>query len=260
LPELPDVEGYRRTLETRALGTRICAVEVPDPAVLRNASPAELSRLAGRSFTSVVRIGKWLVAGTSETRVLFHFGMTGRLEWVRTGVDDGRYVRLRFAYRDGALVYRDPRRLRGVWLLDDDLAVKRTIGPIGPDALGLAYEEFDSRLARRRGAIKAALMDQHVVAGIGNMVADEVLWRAHTRPRDRYADLDEVARRRLHRQLTRVLDAAAKIGEIPRTARWLSSQRGAKDPRCPRCHGELHAERLGARTAYWCPVCQPAPE
>jgi formamidopyrimidine-DNA glycosylase len=257
VPELPDVEGYGRTLREHALGKRIRAVEAIDPAVVRNATVQSVSSaLVRHTFVGEERRGKWLIARSARSELLLHFGMTGRLEWLDPDDELGRFVRLRLEYSDGSLVYRDPRRLSGVWLCASDDEVRAVTGPLGPDALGLSFAELDERLRVRRGAIKPALMDQRVVAGIGNMLSDEVLWRARLHPRAAYPDLSLDRRKAIHRSLTLVLKASVRAGSIPRNKGWLSSQRGEAEPLCPKGHGSLRASKVGGRTALWCPVCQ----
>jgi formamidopyrimidine-DNA glycosylase len=258
VPELPDVEGYRRILSAQALGKRITAIEVDDQAVLRNTTTQAASlALVRRSFAAAERRGKWLIASLKRGDLVFHFGMTGRLEWLGRDDELGRFVRLRIRYSDGSLVYRDPRRLSGVWLCVGEGEVSTVTGPLGPDALDLSFSELDERLEARRGAVKTALMDQQVVAGLGNMLSDETLWRARVHPLHSYPDLTTARRKELHRALTSVLAASVRGGSIPRTRGWLSGQRGQADPRCPKAHGSLRISKIGGRTALWCPVCQP---
>lgn len=257
VPELPDVEGYRRTFHDHVLRKRIRDVEVPDPAVLRNVSEADArENLVGRSFTGDERRGKWLIARSQRRLVVFHFGMTGRLEWLDPNEDLGRFVRLSIVFRDGRLAYRDPRRLRGVWLCADEREVTETTGPLGPDAASISFEELDQLLGPHRASVKTVLMDQRVIAGIGNMLSDEVLWRAHVHPRSRYRDLPSKSRRGLHRALSSTVAASSRAGTIPRRQGWLSSQRGLPEPTCPRGHGPLQASKVAGRTSLWCPVCQ----
>jgi formamidopyrimidine-DNA glycosylase len=257
VPELPDVEGYRRTLGAHALDKPIAGLEAIDPAVLRNASPRSASRALVRlAFRASERRGKWLIASTSTVELVFHFGMTGRLEWLGQGDELGRFVRLRIRYTDGSLVYRDPRRLSGVWLCAGELEVAAVTGPLGPDALGISFPQLDERLGRRRGAVKSALMDQKVVAGLGNMLSDEALWRARVHPLTSYPELTDANKKAIYRSLTSVLTASVRAGSIPRTRGWLSGQRAKADPQCPKGHGSLGTSKVGGRTALWCPVCQ----
>jgi formamidopyrimidine-DNA glycosylase len=257
MPELPDVEGYRRLLEA-AEGRRVRRVRAADAAVLRNTTPSGLGRaLHGRRFRRPERRGKWLLARTSASTVLLHFGMTGELRWREGGTDQHRHDRLVVETDDGALVYRDQRKLQGVWLARDDRDVDRIIGPQGPDALGLSRRDLDRAFAGRRGGLKATLMDQEVVAGLGNLLTDEILWRARLHPTRRVDELSDNERRRLHRVLQSVLQASAREGRVPARRSWLTGARDLEKPTCPRCHELLRSCRAGGRRSLWCPRCQP---
>ena len=258
MPELPDVEGFRRLLHGHVVGGRVAAVEVGDSGVVRGLSgPAFVDELEGRRFGEPARRGKWLLAPTDGATVLFHFGMTGSLVWESPDGGRLRFDRVVIRVRSGKLVFRDQRKLGGIWLADSEEAVREVIGEQGPDALGLSGPLLEERLDGRHGALKSVLMDQRVVAGLGNMLSDEVLWRAMLHPARRFGDLQSHERRQLGRALQRVVRASAQMGAIPRRAGWLSSQRFRPNPLCPRCRAHLATSRVSGRTSYWCPVCQP---
>jgi formamidopyrimidine-DNA glycosylase len=262
VPELPDVEGFRETLARHARGRRIERVEVADSGVLRNTTPQGLGRaLKGRRFSDPSRWGKWLLAVTEEggPTVLLHFGMTGGLVWRAKDGGDGRHRhdRVVFVLDGGELTFRDQRKLQGLWLARHPADVDRIIGGQGPDALGLPGEELARRLAGRRGALKAALMDQKIVAGLGNLLSDEILWRAGLHPFHPAGGLSGSELGRLHRAMTRVLRESVRAGLVPPRRSWLTGVRDADDPRCPRCRAELRHRRVGGRRAVWCPQCQP---
>jgi formamidopyrimidine-DNA glycosylase len=260
VPELPDVERFRCLLQDHVVGEKITAVEVVDPGVIRGLSSQDfVNKLEGRRFGLPERRGKWLLAPLNGPTLLFHFGMTGSLVW---GLADGgplsRFDRVIIDVGPGKLVFNDQRKLRGLWLADDEDGISAVTGKLGPDALGLTNSQLEQRLTGRRGALKSALMDQQVVAGLGNMLTDEVLWRARIHPARRFGELAPVERQVLGRALQNVLRASVKVGDIPRHARWLSSQRSRADPKCPRCRTSLVTSRIGGRTSYWCPDCQPS--
>ena len=260
VPELPDVEGFRRLLHCRVVGQKVTAIEVRDPGVVRGRSGEDLARqVEGRRFSEADRRGKWLLARTDGPTVLFHFGMTGSLIWERPDAECLRFDRVVIHVGSGKLVFNDQRKLGGMWLADSEEALREVIGEQGPDALGLTSRRLEERLAGRRGALKSLLMDQHVVAGLGNMLSDEILWRAGIHPARRLGDLQPHERDELGRSLQRVLRASVQVGAIPRRPTWLSSQRSLTDPHCPRCRARLATSRVGRRTSYWCPLCQPIP-
>jgi formamidopyrimidine-DNA glycosylase len=258
VPELPDVEGYRRYWTRYAVGRRVAEVDVPNPAILRNRTVASVRRaLRGRRFGDASRRGKWLLAPTDGVTLLLHFGMTGLLVW--RGGDDPkrhRHDRLVFRFADGELSYRNMRMLGGAWVARDERELDRLVGDLGPDAADLDRERLEELLAGRRGGIKATLMNQRLVAGIGNELSDEILWRAKVHPGRGIATLERRELGALQREMQQVITASMRHGRIPRERSWLEGQRGRRDARCPRCHTELRRSRIAGRTSYWCPRCQ----
>jgi formamidopyrimidine-DNA glycosylase len=258
MPELPDVEGFREVLASCAQGKRIKRVEVNDAGVLHGVSAGRLSRdLEGRRFREPERHGKWLLARTDGPTVLLHFGMTGQL--VCCGETDPPHPHDRVVFTVGRdhLSYRDQRKLQGLWLADDD-DVARILEDQGPDALSVDRAEFDELLSRRRSRIKSALTDQSVLAGLGNLLADEILWRARLHPERRADELTDDERSRLHTEMRRTLRSSVRAGRVPTRKSWLTGRRDDPNPRCPRCDGPLSRKRVGGRGTVWCPRCQPA--
>jgi formamidopyrimidine-DNA glycosylase len=256
MPELPDVEGFRRTLAACGQGRRIRDVRVADAGVLHGVSGRQLQRdLEGCRLAEPERYGKWLLAHTDGPTVLFHFGMTGGLLCCSRTDPPHPHDRVVFEVDDRQLRYRDQRKLQGIWLGDD--AVAKVLSEQGPDALGLGRAEFVQLLSGRRGTIKAAIIDQSVIAGLGNLLSDEILWRAELHPRRRVAGLGSEEVRRLHTEMGRVLRSSVRAGCVPPRASWLTGHRDDPDPRCPRCDGPLRRGRTAGRTGVWCPRCQP---
>lgn len=197
---------------------------------------------------------------TDGPTLLIHSGMTGRPYYCADGAAEDRYQRLVVSLDQGELRYTDLRKLRGVWLADDPDDLVPITGRQGPDALGLGLRDFrDALTARsaRRRQLKSALMDQSVLAGLGNLLVDEICWRARIRPTRAVADLDDDEVKALHRAMTQVLRTAVRHGRVPGLPRWLTGARDAPDPHCPRCGGRLDHARVGGRTTLWCPRCQP---
>jgi formamidopyrimidine-DNA glycosylase len=255
VPELPDVEGFRQVLARHAEGKRIEAVEVIDRSMLQGTTPQALGRaLENRRFKEPARHGKWLVAPVGEVEVLMHFGMTGLLEWRPRGEERHPHDRIVFVCTGGELRYRNMRKFGGVRLASGDR--ERVTGPLGPDAQDLGREEFRELLGRRRGGVKAALMDQRLLAGLGNLMADEILWRARVNPR---AQLQRLSRKRVDRLydgMREVLRDSIPTGRVPPVQGWLTRARDERDPTCPRCEGRLRKATVAGRTACWCPRCQ----
>lgn len=259
MPELPDVEGFRAVLARHAAGHRVRRVVVRDAGVLRGITARQLhGRLRDCRFAAPERHGKWLIARTDGPTVLLHFGMTGSLLWAHDRTPCDKHDRVIFVMDAGELRYRDMRKLQGITLASSRSEEDRVLSGLGPDALDVTPKVLDHLLEGRRGAIKPTLMDQQVIAGLGNLLADEILWRARIHPRRPARSLTAGERRGLSGQMRRVLRESVKAGRVPPRPRWLTGVRDQPDPRCPRCHTPLCRARIGGRGTVWCPACQPA--
>jgi formamidopyrimidine-DNA glycosylase len=259
MPEILEVEAARQVLEARALEREITKVYAPDLWVLkRGTTPAALRHaLIGNAFTAARRRGKQIVLDTRDpdVRLGVHLGMSGRVlvddeeagdpliyasnkrmpKWHRFGVHfvDG-----------GDFMVRDPRRLGAVELDPDE-------SRLGPDALALSLKQLDAALGRRTAPVKAVLMNQSRVAGLGNLLVDESLWRAGIDPARSANSLDADERKRLHasiRSTVRTLGrrGGSHTGDLPREL----------DVPCPRDGTPLHRRTVAGRTTYACPVHQ----
>jgi formamidopyrimidine-DNA glycosylase len=257
MPELPDVEGFRAVLAEHGVGQPVERVEVTDAGVLRDVSARQLQRsLRGRRFGDPERHGKWLIARTDGPVLLMHFGMTGQLHWATDGQQRHRHDRVVFTLPNGELRFRDMRKLQGITLARRPQDVGLVLGDLGPDALSVGPHDFAEALGSGRQAVKAALLDQSVIAGLGNLLTDEVLWRACINPRRPVRLLGPDERERLHGQLRQVLRDAIPASRIPAQSGWLTGSREGEGPGCPRCGTALARERVGGRLTVWCPCCQ----
>jgi len=263
MPELPDVERFRRFFRANAAGRTVGALRA-DPTILRNCTPRTLSAaLRGRRFDEPARHGKWLIAWTDGPALLMHFGMTGYLLWAddegSTRTEPHRHDRLVIRFDEGGeLRYRNMRKLGGLWLAHDPDEVSGLLGTLGPDALSVGRAEFLRLLARRRGGLKAALMDQTLLAGVGNLMADEILWQARLHPTHPVESLTAEERLQLHSALRRILrQAVATEDYAENRPGWLLHVRGRPGASCPRCRGPLSRMVAAGRTTYFCQRCQP---
>ncbi len=259
MPELPEVEGYRLLAE-RACGRRIASVESRDAWYLkRGLDSRTLARtLKGREIELARRLGKVLLLDLSGGPVLgLRFGMTGMLVVDgRAGVEqllfsparrERSWERLTVGFDDGgSLVVHDPRRLGGV-SLDPDLS------GLGPDAASISLGQLEAALRGSSAPVKARLLDQSRVAGIGNLIVDEVLWRASLAPWRPGRSLGKAELRRLHRNLVRTIADLIDRGGSHRGGLMEERRSGG---RCPRDGAELERGTVGGRTTWWCPVHQ----
>ncbi|MFT5222921.1 MAG: formamidopyrimidine-DNA glycosylase [Glaciecola sp.] len=263
MPELPEVESVRRQLEPELVGRTIIEVWVDDhPAQRFHAVPSA----AGHRMLDVRRRGKFLLLTLDEDReLLLHLGMTGSF---RFDVRD-KHARAVFELDDGrALVFRDPRRFGRVSVVDlGDHAVSPTLATLGPEPLGddFTVQGFAAALARTGSTVKAALLGQKIVAGVGNIYADEALWRARIRPTSRrvgsaraavlHQALREVIAEAIEREGTTFSDYQMVNGESGRNAAFLQAY-GQQGLPCQRCGTEMRKAVVAGRGTTWCPQCQ----
>jgi formamidopyrimidine-DNA glycosylase len=262
VPELPDVEGFRRTLESCGRGRTVRKVEVDDAGVLRGVSARRLAReVEGHRIVGVERHGKWLIARLGGgAAVLLHFGMTGRLLCRPSGEPPHRHDRVRLLLAGGHEVrYRDQRKLQGLRLAGSPEAVDRLLAGLGPDALTVGRADFRRTLGGRRAKVKAVLMDQSALAGLGNLLADEILWRSHLHPARPANRVSTEESDRLYGAMRRTLARSVEAERVPARPSWLTGRRDEKSPHCPRCGTPLRHGRTAGRTSVWCPHCQPPP-
>jgi formamidopyrimidine-DNA glycosylase len=256
MPELSDVEGFRRYLARYAMGRRIERVEVRDRAMIRNTSPSGFGRrVQGRRFADPSRHGKWLLAPVGEQTVLMHFGMTGLLRWTAGTGEPHVHDRVIFHCSGGALSYRNMRRFGGIWIAGDDAEIEQATGRLGPDAFDVGRGELEELLGGRAG-VKAALMNQRRLAGLGNLLSDEILWRARIHPRTSLARLRRRDWNRLHAEMQAVLRESIRHARVPPKKAWLTGVRDDRAAKCPRCGSSLRRATVAGRTACWCPRCQ----
>ncbi|HKJ88892.1 MAG TPA: zinc-ribbon domain-containing protein [Gammaproteobacteria bacterium] len=260
MPELPDVEVFKRYFDATALHGTIAGLEVEDPGILAEGSPEDLERrVQGRSLETSRRHGKRLFAGLNDGHWLeFHFGMSGSLAYFKEDDDAPPYTRALFRMDNGChLAFVEPRKLGHLALVADLEAYLRELG-LGPDAYALSEEAFRELARGHRGQVKCWLMDQGEMAGIGNVYSDEILFHAGMPPKRPLNSLSGVEIGDLYRALRGVIEAAVatSVQEENMPADFLVPRREA-GASCPRCGGSLEAVKACGRTAYYCPSCQP---
>jgi formamidopyrimidine-DNA glycosylase len=249
MPELPEVERARTSIEAAALHRVIAGVDDSDTWVCRPHGPGEIAdALTGATLTSAHRRGKAMWVETDRGPVLgLHLGMSGRIDIDGEPAENG-WDRFSLEFEDGGrLALRDKRRLGRV-VLDPDLS------RVGPDAAEVGRGEFRERVGRGTAPLKARIMDQSVIAGVGNLLADETLWHAGLSPLRPAGELDEEELDRLRRVLRAATRRAIRRGGVHTGDLIPHRVRGG---RCPACGTELRRETVGGRTTYWCPRDQP---
>lgn len=274
MPELPEVETVRRTLEKHVLGQKITALRVTDfPGVLGGWSEADAQlRIEGKSIAAIRRRGKYLLIDLDDgTIVNAHLRMTGRFSVVPAATPPLRHERLVLALADGMeLRFSDQRKFGRVVPMHQaeiDLLESR----LGPEPLesGFTVEYLSDRLRRRPGKIKSVLLDQRLVAGLGNIYVDEALFLSGINPARIARTLDDAEIARLVEHIQRLLtaaidkkgttfssfeDAEGRPGDY---AFALQVYGGGNKRNCPVCSQPLVKTVIGGRGTSYCPTCQP---
>ena len=278
MPELPEVETVRRTLGPHLLGRAIIGVEVGSYLPVIGAhSPNEFaSLLTGRTVTRLGRRGKYLLIDFDDrSGIVVHLRMTGALAVVDRADPRLRFEQLRILLSDGCdLRFTDQRKFGRVTYrpASDRHPLEAKLGP-EPLSSRFTADYFATRLAGRTAPIKALILDQRIVAGVGNIYADEALFRARIHPRRPGGSLSDVEVARLRRAVRRSLrlaiehrgttfssyrDADGNSGDNQRML--LVYGRGRQGERCPRCGRPLVVETVAQRSSHLCPRCQRMPE
>jgi formamidopyrimidine-DNA glycosylase len=276
MPELPEVEVVRKDLEREVVGKRIKAVEVRLPRIIRRhkARKEFTSRLVGRKITKVDRRGKYVLLWLDSGDVLvMHLGMSGRVERAtgRKPLDKHTHAIVKFQV-GGELRFVDMRQFGELFVAaGDQLSGVKELQHIGIDPLedSFTWLQFSEILASRKMKLKALLMDQKFISGIGNIYSDEILWAAglrHDRPSD---SLSAQEVRRLYRAMQEVLQEAVRFRGVTledETYRDLYGKPGEMQQHlkvygregqpCRRCRTPIVRARWSNRSTYYCPQCQ----
>jgi formamidopyrimidine-DNA glycosylase len=275
MPELPEVDYARRQLERWLEGRKIVEVTARAGSPLRETRPKDLERLVGRTLREVTRTGKHLAlrfAGGSggELGVHLHLGMTGKIVHRAAGESEPRFSKVRFRLGDGEVHFCDSRRFGRFRLLKADaldrLAEVEALGPDAWKALPEA-QELGERLARSRRALKVVLLDQAMLAGLGNIHAVEALWRAKLSPFVRANALKPkqlaALRRGIHESLAfamKNMEIDALDGDVLYVEEGAANRFAVYDRAGKPCRRKDHApiKRVvqAQRSTYYCPFCQ----
>ena len=278
MPELPEVETVRSGLDKQVVGRQIESVDVLHPRAVRRhlAGPGDFAaRMRGRRFDGTRRRGKYLWLPVGEDALVAHLGMSGQLLLAPPDEALSPHVRVRFTFDDGGpdLRFTDQRTFGHLLLAADGAQLPQVIAHIAPDPLESAFDAawFAGRLRSRRTGIKRALLDQSLISGVGNIYADEALWRAKlhfARATDRLRAGD----------VSRLIDAVREVfaealraggtsfdslyvnvnGESGYFDRSLNVYGREGEP-CPRCGTPIRRDPFMNRSSYTCPTCQPRP-
>jgi formamidopyrimidine-DNA glycosylase len=263
MPELPDVEAVARRLRRAVHGRRVTRVQVVDRSVVRSPAPRQfVARLQGRRIETVGRRGKYLLMPLSGGLLLVgHLRMTGDFVVVQRQAPRRPHTRLVLGLGPDDVRFIDQRRFGHVDLIaGQDAGRLAGLGTLGVEPLEPAFSlsRLRSLIDRRRGTVKPFLLRQDLIAGIGNIYADEILFQARLHPARTLDTLTDGEVRTLHQAIRRVLRRAiVALSHHGRAVGTLVEVR-ERGGTCPRCGRRLRSATIGGRTAYFCPRCQRA--
>ncbi|MGM0441997.1 MAG: Fpg/Nei family DNA glycosylase [Elusimicrobiota bacterium] len=266
MPELPDIEYFKKYFNRTSLNREIKDVKSNSKKLIKKTSFKNFRRhMKNNSFEDSKRRGKFLIASlnTGSKVIIFHFGMTGDLKYLKTEnrdkyEDEIKFSRVRFEFKNGyELNWLNMRKLGNIYLVDNPRDVD-LINRMGPEPLDIKKDKFMDLLQENsRKGVKSFFMHQDVIAGVGNIYSDEILFKTGLRPSRKVASLEEKQKKSLFDNMKEVLKKA--IAKQPPTenfgSSWLLTHR--KDRICPNnSKHNIERKKVGGRSTYYCPDCQ----
>ena len=259
MPELPEVELFKKYLESTSLHKTIREVTVKSDQILEDITANALEKkLVSKEFLSSRRHGKYLFTNVSEEFwLVMHFGMTGNLKYFKDLTDDPEHDRLLISFENGYHLAFDCQRKFGKVTTTPKIETFIEQKQLGADALELDFPGFKEIMQERRGTAKYTLMNQHVIAGIGNIYSDEINFQTGIHPKTKINELDNEKLKALFNNMKRILRTAIRNQADPRqfSKDYLITNR-REGAECPRCGGKIKTAKFSGRTAYFCPACQ----
>lgn len=257
MPELPEVSYFKKYADSTSLHKEIAKLEFPESKILQAPKKDIENALIGTEFTGSTRIGKYLIMEAGKSHALvFHFGMTGKLEYSHDE-EPPDYSRFIIRFKDNsALFFVCPRKFGKIFLTKNAEEFQKEQS-LGPDAMDLDKKEFLEILDGKKGSIKAALTNQNLIAGIGNLYSDEILYQSKVHPKTNISKLTNKEKEELFKNMRKVLEKVTKSrmdgSSVPDS--YLTRHRDEGGD-CPGCGGKVKVIKVSGRSTYFCPECQ----
>jgi formamidopyrimidine-DNA glycosylase len=259
MPELPEVESFRRFIDKTSLHKKIELARLASPGMLLNTREEDLIRtLEGTSMEKTFRHGKFLfIKLKNDNNLMLHFGLTGDVEFVKPGdtTPDKFALQLHFS-DDSDFFFTDTRKMGKIALVDDIQKFVSERG-YGTDALKIKQNDFIERISKKKVAIKTVLMDQKIVAGVGNEFSDEILFQTKIHPASSTVSLSKKKLAGIYETMITILKEAVKSNaNRQKLEHYFFLENRKAGLSCPRCKGKTAFETIGGRSSYFCPKCQ----
>ena len=257
MPELPEVAYYRKFADATALDKKVEKIVFGASRPLQQSEKSISQEIIGHKFTKTEQLGKYLFLDIDTGKCLvLHFGMSGSLDFAGGGHLPKHAIVSFFFSDDTHFSFVCPRKFGKVWIADSMKEFQKEHS-LGPHALSISKKDFLDLIEQKSTGIKSVLMDQHNIAGIGNVYVDEILFQSEVHPQTKVAKLKDLEINRIYSNISKILKKATQIIEndskVPDS--WLKAHRKEGDP-CPSCKGEIKKIQVGGRSTYFCPNCQ----
>jgi formamidopyrimidine-DNA glycosylase len=257
MPELPEVETFKRFLDKSSLRQLITGVKVNDERVLDVDYSYLGECVVNKQFISTTRHGKYLLVWLKPKYLVIHFGMTGDLQYYNIKFDEPKFSKVIFHFRNKfSLAYKSTRMFGRLYIADsieEFIKMKK----LGPDAYTMSFEEFIEALKRRSAIVKNALLNQSFIAGIGNIYSDEILFSSKLNPKKKLDSLNDNQKKELFSSIKKVLKfGIEKKGDLSTYPDNFLIPHRMKDGKCPRCNNGIERYDISGRRGWFCPNCQ----
>lgn len=257
MPELPEIALFKQYVDSTALHKKIAQLSFPDASILQAPKSDFEKALTGKELEETKRLGKYLLIRISGGKwLVFHFGMTGKLEYYQNQ-ETPKYTKMLLSFENGYHLAYSCRRKLGKIFLAESFEEFQKEHDLGQDALELSEKQFLKLLEDKGGSIKGALTDQHLLAGIGNVYSDEMLYQCEIHPKFKTDNISEAEKKDLYKKMKEVLkmaiDKDGERSEFPED--YLIRHRKEGDD-CPKCSGKIKKIKVSGRSTYFCPSCQ----
>ena len=257
MPELPEVETFKRYLDQTSLNQVIKGIQVTDSRILNTEENYLRKSTIGKRFETSIRHGKYLLIDLKPRFLVLHFGMSGDLEYYNNKNEPPKFSKVIFQFNNGYnLAYISIRMFGKVSIVEsfeEFLKEKK----LGPDAYKMTFEEFHEAIQKRTAIAKNVLLNQSFIAGVGNIYSDEILFRTKIHPKTNINSLSDNKVKDLYDNIISVLDfGIKKKGDLSTYPNEFLIPHRKKEEKCPICNSNITRFEISGRHAFYCPSCQ----
>jgi len=257
MPELPEVETFKRYLDKTSLKQLITNIKVTDNRILNTDETHLRESLKSKKFESSTRHGKYLLVFLKPRYLVMHFGMSGDLEYFDKNEDPPKFSKVIFQFNNGFNLAYISIRMFGKVAIANSIEEFIENKKLGPDAYKMTLEEFEEAVQRRSAIAKNALLNQSFIAGIGNIYSDEILFRTKIHPKTNINSLSESKIKELFINIKEVLEyGIKKKGDLGTYSDKFLIPHRKKEEKCPLCNSDITRFEISGRHGFFCPSCQ----